>query len=528
MIKTKFSPTFWVTLFIAAHCIGWALLPIFTRYNLPLDAIEGTLWGREMQWGYDKNPYLNAWLTNLAVNLDGHQGWLVYVFSQSCVAFSFYAVYQLGKRILNPTCALIAVLLLEGIQYFNFHAIDFNDNTLELGLWSLTIYFFYFAMQKNNERKQPFLDWGLTGLMAGLAMMAKYYTSALLAAMFIFMLSNKERRKTFATLPPYFGLALFLAVTMPHIVWLFSHDFITVKYVFARGSSDAHWSNHFFFPLQFAWQQFEAFLPAFILYLLFFYSKSSSLRKVAWTRFLCPGLLHLDASVYNNPGHKKRVQATFRNDDGFAFLMYVGLGPLLLTLILSLVLGTNLRAGWGMPLLTWSTILLMMYLQPTITKTRLYSFIATIFVLLALMLTGYRLSITHSSTTTSANFPGKEIAKRITTMWHGRYHTPLAYVAGSRWVGGNISFYSSDHPSVFVEWKQDRAAWIDLADLQRNGAVFVWEISANETLPEDVKKAYPRLGKSSIQQFYWQRSSQLEPVKIGIAFLPPKSSEKSP
>ncbi len=32
--------------------------------------------------------------------------------------------------------------------------------------------------------------------------------------------------------------------------------------------------------------------------------------NVAWTRFLCPGLLHLDTSVYNHPGHKKRVQAT--------------------------------------------------------------------------------------------------------------------------------------------------------------------------------------------------------------------------
>ncbi len=32
--------------------------------------------------------------------------------------------------------------------------------------------------------------------------------------------------------------------------------------------------------------------------------------KVAWTRFLCPGLLHLDTSACNHPGHKKRVQAT--------------------------------------------------------------------------------------------------------------------------------------------------------------------------------------------------------------------------
>ena len=48
---------------------------------------------------------------------------------------------------LPKSYALIALLLLEGIQYFNFHAIDFNDNTLELGLWGLTIYFFYQALR---------------------------------------------------------------------------------------------------------------------------------------------------------------------------------------------------------------------------------------------------------------------------------------------------------------------------------------------------------------------------------------------
>ncbi len=38
-------------------------------------------------------------------------------------------------------------------------------------------------------------------------------------------------------------------------------------------------------------------------------------KKVAWTRFLCPGWLYTGVSRYNNPGHKKRVQATMLTTD---------------------------------------------------------------------------------------------------------------------------------------------------------------------------------------------------------------------
>src|SRR5580658_2023883 len=120
----------WLYVFIAVHLVIWTLVPAMVRYNLPLDAIEGTLWGHQLEWGYDKNPFLNAWLTALAVRLDGQSGWMIYLFSQLSVVICFWAVWQLAKKMVSPVYALIAVMLLEGVQYYHFHAIDFNDNTL--------------------------------------------------------------------------------------------------------------------------------------------------------------------------------------------------------------------------------------------------------------------------------------------------------------------------------------------------------------------------------------------------------------
>lgn len=478
----------WAFVFILLHLCVWTLAPILVRFNLPLDAIEGSLWGHQLEWGYDKNPFLNGWLTALAVHLDGHAGWMIYFFSQLSVALCFLAVWGLAKEIVPPVFALIAVMILEGVQYYTFHAIDFNDNTLELSLWALTSYFFYQALRKRST-----LAWICTGVFAALGMMAKYYTAALLAAMAIFLFLFKENRQQLKTLAPYIGLFLFISIMLPHIVWLFYHDFITVNYVFQRASSAPSWTNHFFFPAQFAWQQAQAFLPALLLFLVLFIGKKPQSLPPSFT------------------------VKTFDRQ----FLFVVGMGPFLLTVLLSLLLGIKLRAGWGMPLLSLWGILLVSYCKPALTRIKLHRFIAVIFSVMALLIIGYCYALIYPNSPSSANFPGREIAQSITQIWQEKFHRQLNYVAGSRWIGGNIQYYSADHPAVFVEWDLRKAPWINLQDLQKQGAMFVWDISEGETLPATVKAQFPLL-QEQVLTFPWHRNSQLAPVKIGIAILTPQ------
>jgi len=471
-------------LFLFIHVIGWTLLPALIRYNLPLDAMEGTTWGHQLEWGYDKNPFLNAWLTNLATHLGGSG--MVYFFSQLSVAACFIAVYQLGKKMLSPVYALVAVMLLEGLQYFNFHAIDFDDNVLELGLWGLTIYFFYRALCIQRTRA-----WILTGFFAALGVMAKYYTFALIGSLAIFFLIDRGARAQLKTRTPYWGLLTFLILITPHTLWLFHHQFITVTYVFQRTHATPNWLNHIYFPAQFAWQQLEVFLPALIIYLLLWIRSSKSLEPV---------------SSFN----KK-------------FIFIAAFMPLLLTLLLSLLTGARLRAGWGMPLLSFWPLALLVFAKPTLTKTKLVSFITGIYLLLITLLTGYYFSIVDSTTESTANFPGKEIAHTLTMKWRDAFHTQLKFVAGSRWLGGNIAFYSPEHPAVFMEWNKARSPWIHDAALIKNGAIFIWDINAKETLPPEVKAQFPQLQPEFMMEFsYLRNKHHIPPIKIGVAFLPPE------
>jgi 4-amino-4-deoxy-L-arabinose transferase-like glycosyltransferase len=475
-------------IFILFHLIGWTVIPALVRFNLPLDAIEGTIWGHQLEWGYDKNPYLNGWLTALATYLDGQSGWMIYLFSQLSVIIAFSVVYKLGKTMLSPIHGLISVLIMEGIQYYNIHAIDFNDNNLELSLWALCIYFFYQAITQSSYR-----SWIFTGLFAGLGLMAKYYTLVLMVSMTLLLLRNISYRKSLLTLPPYIGLLAFLLVILPHFYWLTNHDYITITYVFERADAPKTLASHFIFPAQFAIQQAQVFIPAILLAGLLFIGKKPFLDK--------------------------RL-ALSSNDK--QFLYYIGLGPFLLTLALSFIFGITLRAGWGMPLFTLWSIILISWMRPNITWAKCTRLMTCIFILMGICFYAYRISIIDSPDQSSANFPGDQLAKIVTDKWRNTYHTPLFYVAGSRWLSGNIGFYSKDQPAVFIEWDTKRAPWIHLDDLQKKGGVFIWEISANETLPDEIRKKFPTLTHIETIELDWYRNTyHLPPTKIGIVFLPP-------
>ena len=206
------------------------------------------------------------------------------------------------------------------------------------------------------------------------------------------------------------------------------------------------------------------------------------------------------------------------------FLFYVAGMPFLLTLAISLILGTTLRAGWGMPLLSTAGIMLMMLIQPRLSRAKIIAFLVFMFTLLIAQVSGYSLSLLFPTSTSSANFPGREIANRITTIWHDTYHTRLEYVGGSRWIGGNIGFYSPDHPAVFIELNEQLAPWINIQDMHKKGAVLVWEMSQGNDLPEKAKQTFLQFKNIKIIKFDWHRNNiKLTPISIGVVILPPQN-----
>ena len=50
---------------LISHLILWTAIPTIFNQNLPLDTIEGLVWGNELKLGYDKYPPIFPLFTEL-------------------------------------------------------------------------------------------------------------------------------------------------------------------------------------------------------------------------------------------------------------------------------------------------------------------------------------------------------------------------------------------------------------------------------------------------------------------------------
>jgi 4-amino-4-deoxy-L-arabinose transferase-like glycosyltransferase len=202
--------------FALLHAALWTALPSALYPNLPLDLIEALTYGREWQLGYDKLPPLPWWVIEIAYRLFGVDA-VYYLIAQVTVLAAFALVWMLARRLVGPTGALVAVLIVDGLHYFNFTAAKFNHDVIQLPFWALAGLSFHGALRSGRLR-----DWTLLGLALGLALWAKYFVVILAAPLALFVLIDRDARPALKTAGPYVAALVALAVAAPHLVWLAS------------------------------------------------------------------------------------------------------------------------------------------------------------------------------------------------------------------------------------------------------------------------------------------------------------------
>src|ERR1700686_5238823 len=84
---------------------------------------------------------------------------VVYVLGPLAIVLCLYWVYLLAREVVGPAQALIAVLALEGIHFYNFSVVKFAHDQLQLPFWAFTGLFFHRALTRGR-----LLDWGLAGV----------------------------------------------------------------------------------------------------------------------------------------------------------------------------------------------------------------------------------------------------------------------------------------------------------------------------------------------------------------------------
>ena len=154
--KKNISNIFVIFLFL--HLVIWTLVPALSNVNLPLDTIEALAWGSNLDWGFNKHPPLSAFVVEIFYQIFGNQDWAYYFLSQIFVIIAFIVVYKFSEEIFNnKKLALLSVLLLEGIYFYNFTTPEFNVNVCQLPFWTLSIYFTWRCIKYDKAKDYVFL-----------------------------------------------------------------------------------------------------------------------------------------------------------------------------------------------------------------------------------------------------------------------------------------------------------------------------------------------------------------------------------
>jgi len=431
--------------FLAMHFVVWTALPALLYANLPLDLIEALVYGREWQLGYDKLPPLPWWLIE-AVHRTFDADIAYYAAAQLAVLVAFALVFALARQLVGATGALIAVLIIDGLHYFQYTAVKFNHDVIQLPFWALAGYAFHTALRRGGLGA-----WCLLGFAMAGALWAKYFVVVLAVPYALFMLFDRQARRAFATPGPWLALCVALVVAAPHIVWLFQSDFLPFAYASHRAAPVRGWFDHVLHPAVFFGSQVFFLLPSSLIAVALF---SPAEEKAAESK-----------KGFIEPFDRRIVTL-------------LAFGPALTMVALTAVTGRGAVAMWGYPLWLFLGLWLVMAARVRFDTARLariigtWAIVFTIFVLA--FVANYLLLPPLDHRYRAVLFPGNKLGEMLTARFHDTTGAPLRYVIGSMWDGGNLAHYSPDQPEVLIDGLAARAPWIDLDDLRDKGGVLVW------------------------------------------------------
>ena len=474
-----------VAAFAAAQCLAWTLAPALSHFAPPLDVVESYLWGREWVVGTNKHPNLPGWVLEASRLLTGATGWPAYLASQLFVAATYGLFYGLGRNMLGPARAAMGTLLLAGVFYVTWPAIEFNHNVAQMPFWAAITLVLW------RLRTRPNLGlWLLLSALGAGVLYAKLSAGLLLVVAGGWILADLPLRRQLLTAAPWFGLALFLLLSVPLFGWLIR----------------AHWQ-----PLLYAAERSTG-------------AGEGPLRFLGAQLLACIGLLAL-AAICGLFGPLRDGEAA-PSHTAVVFLATMTLAPIAAAALVAVAAGSGLKSMWGSPMLGLAGLLTVALTSRRFTPAALPRAAMAAAALLIALPIGYAADTLLEARFTGhikrQNWPQAAIAARFDALWQAQTHKPLRIVAGERWVAGLAALTASGNPSILTDGSFTLSPWITPERLRAEGALVVWEVRPGAAAAPPGHLAVLIGGtKSGVEQFAVPLFPNAPPLSIGYAIVPP-------
>jgi len=486
--KAWSKPDSWVALLVLSQLVVWTMVPWLLSISLPLDVVQdGLAWGHEWQWGYYKHPPLPPWTVEVFFNLFGDIG--PFLLSQICVGLTFALVYKIGRELMPRREAAIGTVLLVGVFYFSVPTPEFNHNVAQLPVWA-AMTLAYVKVLKTRALRW----WIALGLFTGLGMMTKYSSAVLLATMLLHAATTPTARTVFRSPGPYLAAMVATIVLVPHLYWVIQHNYTTIGFFVARaGRAQNIWQDGLA-PVNFLAAQMLDIAPAIVI-----------------AGFA--GLLSL------------RCFPRDLGNENLRLLVFLGLGPALLTAAFSLVTGFGLRTMWAMPMWNLTGLLLVQAFCARWEKVSLRRLAAATTLVFAAMPLAYAIDTAVGPAIlrlpSRTQWPDREIANRLASDWSLMTHKPLRIATGDTWISSLIAMRQAPRPSVWINGSYREAPWITPARVSGAGALVVWQIGRHGEAPPSNLASLPGFRRGGVERFGWPRSPKEKPIQIGWGIVPP-------
>ena len=431
-------------LFVIVQAAGWIAVPA-TIFNAPeSNTMELALWARDWFIVNYKHPGLPAWLLEIAYNICGTHVWVSLLLAQLCICAAYIFVFLIGRALLGEAPALLGTLLLPAVNHFTLDALSYNHNVVQLPLWIGFCYFLWRAAADDR-----LVWWLLAATLAALGLYAKFTMLLIVAFGAVWMLLDDTARARLNGRNIYAAAMVFLVLTIPLDIALGATHFGSLSWVTRESAQRG--------------------IPGLVF-----------LRDIGRVVLIMAGALVVGVAANRVQPRAVAVSTPAPDRRVSRFLLVMGAGPMLLTLMLAFVKPS--RVEWAAPMYSMIGLLLVAGAIRLVPKYATWiqggmrqALIATAASLI--ILGNHMVSAVDNRETAHVErplWPAAEMATRFDHLWRTQTGRPLQIVGGDSWVAGAVGWLNPSRPSLFVNLDRRSAPAITRQRLQTEGMLVVW------------------------------------------------------
>jgi hypothetical protein len=482
---------------LAAYAGVWTLYAVVAKssQDIHFDMGEMIAWSREPLLGTPKHPPLPAWIAGAWFDLFPLADWAYYLLAMATATAALWAAWKASATYLTAEKRAVGLALLSLVPFFSFHALKYNANSAMMPWWALTTWFFLRSFETRRTGVAA-----LAGIAAAAAMLVKYWSIVLLAALAMAAIRDPRRRSYFWSPAPYVTMAAGAAALSPHIAWLYIHDFVPFRYALeTHPATEAQ-----------ALLSGAGYIAGFLGY--------------AALPIVLVGLAAM-------PSRAVIAEALWPTDPPRRLAVIVFVLPLLLPTLLALATAEKVVSLWTIAGMTLLPVVLLSSPLIAISRRAAIGILAVAMALPVLAICVAPIVALTTQLNGVANYGAhyRLVAQAAEKVWHETTDRELRLVGSYNNLLYGTVFYFSARPSAYEIVSPEVTPWADEARIQRDGILFYCPeaeaLCMNAFVARAAKSAGRRSEVTISRRFLGLAGA---PVRYAIMAVPPAGSPVLP